>query len=112
MSFQLDNRVWADEFHAYASNDSDLDDFDDYEITELPIIPPVPSLELQDFLRARHRYHTPDTSRLSYPKLRNIDLFYATFYLSSTCLSRTSSDTQRESPNQDSPRCGLHPHLF
>jgi hypothetical protein len=44
MSFQLDNRVWADEFHAYASN-SDLDDLDDYEITELPIIPPVPSLE-------------------------------------------------------------------
>jgi hypothetical protein len=59
MSFQLDNRVWADEFHAYASNDSDLDDFDDYEITELPIIPLVPSLEPQDFLRARHRYHTP-----------------------------------------------------
>jgi hypothetical protein len=59
MSFQLDNHVWADEFHAYASNDSDLDDLDDYEIAELPIIPPVLSLEPQDFLRARHRYHTP-----------------------------------------------------
>ena len=58
MSFQLDNRVWANEFHAYAS-DSDLDDLDDYEITELPIIPPVQSLEPQDFLRARRRYHTP-----------------------------------------------------
>ena len=58
MSFQLDNRVWANEFHAYAS-DSDLDDLDDYEITELPIIPPVPSLEPQDFLRARRPYHTP-----------------------------------------------------
>src|SRR5271156_5169082 len=56
MSSQLDNRVWADEFHAHASNDSDLDD---YEITELPIIPPVPSLEPQDFLRARRRYPTP-----------------------------------------------------
>jgi len=59
MSSQLDNRVWADEFHAHASNDSDLDDLDDYEITELPIVPPVPSLEPQDFLRARRRYHTP-----------------------------------------------------
>jgi hypothetical protein len=59
MSFQLDNRVWADEYHAYASDDSDLDDLDEYEITELPIIPPVPSLEPQDFLRARRRYHTP-----------------------------------------------------
>jgi hypothetical protein len=53
MSFQLDNRVWADEFHAYAFDDSDLEDLDDYEITDLPIIPPVPSLEPQDFLRAR-----------------------------------------------------------
>jgi hypothetical protein len=34
MSSQLDNRVWADEFHAYASNDLDLDDLNDYEITE------------------------------------------------------------------------------
>jgi hypothetical protein len=59
MSFQLDNRVWADEFHAYASDDSGLDDLNDYEITELPIIPPVPSLEPQDFLLARRRYHTP-----------------------------------------------------
>ena len=50
---------WADEFHAYASDDSDLDDLDDYEITELPTISPVPSLEPQDFLRARRRYHTP-----------------------------------------------------
>jgi hypothetical protein len=59
MSSQLDNRVWADEFHAYASNDPDLDDLDHYEIAELPIIPPAPSLEPQDFLRARRRYHTP-----------------------------------------------------
>ena len=59
MSFQLDNRVWADEFHAYASDDSDLGDLDDYEIIELPITPPVPSPEPQDFLRARRRYHTP-----------------------------------------------------
>src|ERR1700757_493200 len=59
MSSQLDNRVWADEFHAYASNDSDLDDLNDYEVTELPIAPPVPSLEPQGFLRARRRYHTP-----------------------------------------------------
>jgi hypothetical protein len=55
MSFQLDNRVWADKFYKYASDDFDLDDFDlddfdlddfdDYEITELPIIPPISFLE-------------------------------------------------------------------
>jgi hypothetical protein len=45
MSFQLDNGVWADEFYAAASDDSDLYDLNDYEITVLPIIPPVPSLE-------------------------------------------------------------------
>ena len=57
MSSQLNNHVWADEFHAHAS-DSDLDDLDDYEITELSIVPPEPSLEPGDFLQARSRYHT------------------------------------------------------
>jgi hypothetical protein len=45
MSSQLNNRVWADEFHAYAFDNSDHDDLDDYKITELPIIPPVSFLE-------------------------------------------------------------------
>ena len=92
MSSQLDNRVSADEFHAYASNDPDLDDpdlddLDDYEITELPIILPVPSLEPQDFLRARRRYHTPESCTRN-----SATSTYSTrsFCLSSTYLSRTS----------------------
>ena len=57
MSSQLDNRVWAGEFHAYAS-DSDLDDLDNYEIPEHPIPALVSCLEPQDFLRARRRSAT------------------------------------------------------
>jgi hypothetical protein len=94
MSSQLNNHVWADEFHTHPSDDSDLDnldDLDDYEIIELPIIPPVPSLEPRDFLRARRRYHTPIKLENSVPQTPQHQLILRDLCLSSTYLSRTSS---------------------
>jgi transposase len=60
MSFQLDNRVWAQEFTEHASfddEDSNEDSNEDFEVVELPLSFPT---NRQDFLRARRRYHTPE----------------------------------------------------
>ena len=93
MSSQLNNHVWADEFHAHASDDSDLDD---YEIIELPIIPPEPSLEPRDFLRARRRYHTPIELENSVPQTPQHQLILRDLYVSPPPVYRAPPATYKE----------------